>query len=193
VSFILSFFFPECLHCRYIYFHCSSNLEPCALNSEFQHFVPRFNIIKLPSFTDTTERFGVEKRPKEEKKRKKKGVTLWITPNVLFKYNSEIWGGSLQNTKSMNTTTTTTTSRTKNMDKGQKKEYNINLIQVSSFNRRLISCTALAPLATVNQQHPPALTMQQDGDGVCTRKTLSPFYSYPLANHNDWLDTNNPR
>jgi hypothetical protein len=38
--------------------------------------------------------------------------------NVLFKYNREIWGGSLENTKSM---TTTTTSRTENMDTVQKK------------------------------------------------------------------------
>jgi hypothetical protein len=46
-----SVLFPERLHCRYIYFHCSymynyyNYLEPCALNAEFQHFMPppRFN------------------------------------------------------------------------------------------------------------------------------------------------------
>jgi len=44
-----SFLFPERLHCCYIYFCCSymynyyNYLEPCALNAEFQHFVPRFN------------------------------------------------------------------------------------------------------------------------------------------------------
>jgi hypothetical protein len=29
-------------------------LEPCALNAEFEHFIPR--LIKFPYFTDTTER-----------------------------------------------------------------------------------------------------------------------------------------
>jgi hypothetical protein len=42
LSFIMSFLFPERLHCCYIYFHCSYlynsiiTLEPCALNTEFQ-------------------------------------------------------------------------------------------------------------------------------------------------------------
>jgi len=41
--------FPERLHGCYIYFHCSymcnfyNYLEPCALNAEFEHFIPRFN------------------------------------------------------------------------------------------------------------------------------------------------------
>jgi hypothetical protein len=48
-----SFLFPERLHCDYIYFHWSylynyyNYLEPCALNAEFQHFIPRFNKISL--------------------------------------------------------------------------------------------------------------------------------------------------
>jgi hypothetical protein len=45
--------FPERLHCYHIYFHCSylfnyyNYLEPCALNAEFQHYIPRFNKISL--------------------------------------------------------------------------------------------------------------------------------------------------
>jgi hypothetical protein len=41
--------FPERLHCSYIHFHCTylynyyNYLEPCALNAEFQQFIPRFN------------------------------------------------------------------------------------------------------------------------------------------------------
>jgi hypothetical protein len=58
---------------------------------------------------------GGEKRPKEEKK--KKGDFM-DNSNVLSKYNRDIWGGSLQNIKSM---TATITSRTEHMDKGQKK------------------------------------------------------------------------
>jgi len=48
-----SFLFLERLHCCYIYFHCSHMynyyhyLEPCALNAEFQHFIPRFNKTSL--------------------------------------------------------------------------------------------------------------------------------------------------
>jgi hypothetical protein len=44
-----SFVFDGRLHCCYIYFHCSylynyyNYLEPCALNGESQHFIPRFN------------------------------------------------------------------------------------------------------------------------------------------------------
>ncbi len=71
LSFTLSFFFPDCLHCCYIDcccyidFHCSysyyNSLEPCPLNAEFQHFVLSFSIsywdlIKFPYFTDTTKR-----------------------------------------------------------------------------------------------------------------------------------------
>jgi hypothetical protein len=50
----MSFHFPERLHRCCIYFHCSSvytaiiiTLEPCTLNAEFQHFIPRFNKISL--------------------------------------------------------------------------------------------------------------------------------------------------
>jgi hypothetical protein len=58
LSFILSFVFPERLHCCYIYTFtaptCTTTiitLEPCALNAEFQHFITRFH-----HFADTTER-----------------------------------------------------------------------------------------------------------------------------------------
>ncbi len=43
----LSFHFHERFHCCYIYFHCSymynyyKYLEPCALNADSQHFIPR--------------------------------------------------------------------------------------------------------------------------------------------------------
>jgi hypothetical protein len=57
----------------------------------------------------------VKRGPK--KKRKEKKGDFMDNSNVLSKYNREIWGGSLQNTKSM----TTTTSSTENMNKRQKK------------------------------------------------------------------------
>jgi hypothetical protein len=53
LRFIPSFLFPEQLHWCFIYFHCSTctstinTLEPCALNAEFQHFIPRFNKLSL--------------------------------------------------------------------------------------------------------------------------------------------------
>jgi hypothetical protein len=53
LSFILSFLFPERLHCCYIYFQYSylynyyNYSNPCALNVEFQHFILRFNKISL--------------------------------------------------------------------------------------------------------------------------------------------------
>jgi hypothetical protein len=49
LSFIVSFLFPERLHCCYIYFTATNrtttiiSLEPCALNAEFQHFILTFN------------------------------------------------------------------------------------------------------------------------------------------------------
>jgi hypothetical protein len=49
------------------------------------------DLIKLPYFTDTTERFGGEKRPKEEKKKR---VTLWITP-MCCPNTIEIFGADL--------------------------------------------------------------------------------------------------
>ncbi len=59
----LSFFFPECLHCCcYIYFHCSytynyyNYMEPCALNAEFHHFIPRFNQTSLLCRISLTQR-----------------------------------------------------------------------------------------------------------------------------------------
>jgi hypothetical protein len=54
LSFILSFLFLERLHCCYIYIFtaptCTAtiiSLEPCASNSEFQHFILRFNKTSL--------------------------------------------------------------------------------------------------------------------------------------------------
>jgi hypothetical protein len=54
LSFILSFLFPERLHCCYIYIFTAPTyattiitLEPCALNAEFQHFILKFNKISL--------------------------------------------------------------------------------------------------------------------------------------------------
>ncbi len=52
LSFILSFLFPERLHYRrYIYFHCAPkctttriSLESCALNAEYEHFIPSCSI-----------------------------------------------------------------------------------------------------------------------------------------------------
>jgi hypothetical protein len=55
-----SFLFPERLHSCYIYFHCSrmynyyNYLDPCALNAEFQHLIPK-SLIKLPYFADLTQ------------------------------------------------------------------------------------------------------------------------------------------
>jgi hypothetical protein len=73
-------------------FTAPRTLEPCALNGECSISYP--DLIKLPYFTDTTERFGAEKRPKKEKK--KKGDFM-DNSNVLSKHNREIWvgGGSL--------------------------------------------------------------------------------------------------
>jgi hypothetical protein len=42
-------------------------LEPCALNAEFQHFIPK-SLIKLPYFADLTQGIGGEKRPKDRVK-----------------------------------------------------------------------------------------------------------------------------
>jgi hypothetical protein len=54
----LSSFLSACLlHCcshMYDYYHY---LEPCALNVEFQHFIPRFNK-NLPYFAELTQRRG---------------------------------------------------------------------------------------------------------------------------------------
>ncbi len=57
-----SFAFHGRLHCCYIYFHCSymynyyNYLEPCALNGESQHFIPRFNNKKQHYFADLRQR-----------------------------------------------------------------------------------------------------------------------------------------
>ncbi len=64
------FLFPERLHSCYIYFHCSymynyySQLEPCALNAEFQHFIPRFNKTSLLCGTHSKRGQGVKRGPK---------------------------------------------------------------------------------------------------------------------------------
>ncbi len=73
--FIPSFLFPDRLHCCCIYFHCSymynyyNYLEPCALNAEFLHFIPRFNKTSLlcgPLWLK--DGLGGEKRPKDRVK-----------------------------------------------------------------------------------------------------------------------------
>ncbi len=69
-----SFLFPERLHCCYTYFHCSymynyySYLKPCALNAEFQHFIPRYNKIPYSKRTSLKEGVGGEKRPQDKVK-----------------------------------------------------------------------------------------------------------------------------
>jgi len=64
-------FLRERLHSSYIYFHCSYlymctiiTLEPCALDAEFQHFIPRFNKISLILWIPLKEGFGVKGGPK---------------------------------------------------------------------------------------------------------------------------------
>ncbi len=59
LSFILSFLFPERLHCCYIYFHCSYlynnynySLEPCALS----FIISFWDLIEFPYFAETTQR-----------------------------------------------------------------------------------------------------------------------------------------
>jgi hypothetical protein len=69
-----SFLFPERLHCCYCTYiftapACTTTiinyLEPCALNAEFHHFIPKF-LIKFPYFADLTQTGGegVKRRPK---------------------------------------------------------------------------------------------------------------------------------
>jgi hypothetical protein len=91
LSFTLSFFFPEPLHCYHIDFHCSYlstiiPLEPCALNAAIQHFVLSFTIsywdlIKFPYFTDPTKRGvrGVKGGPKMVNL----GISLIPTPSCI--------------------------------------------------------------------------------------------------------------
>jgi len=59
LSFILSFLFPERLHCCYIYFHCSYlynnynySLERCALS----FIISFWDLIEFPYFAETTQR-----------------------------------------------------------------------------------------------------------------------------------------
>ncbi len=69
-----SFLFPERLHCCYIHFHCSymynyyNYLEPCALNAEFKHFIPRFKTNFLTLRTSLKEGIRGEQRPKDRVK-----------------------------------------------------------------------------------------------------------------------------
>jgi hypothetical protein len=43
-------------------------LEPCALNAEFQHFIPGFNKTSLLLWTSLKEGIGGKKRPKDRVK-----------------------------------------------------------------------------------------------------------------------------
>jgi hypothetical protein len=43
-------------------------LEPCALNAEFQHFMPRFNKTSLLCGPHSKRGIGGEKRPKDRVK-----------------------------------------------------------------------------------------------------------------------------
>ncbi len=65
-------FFPERLHWCYIYFHCPyiynyyNYHEPCALNAEFQHFIPRFNKTSFLLQTSVKEGIGGEKQAQRQ-------------------------------------------------------------------------------------------------------------------------------
>jgi hypothetical protein len=50
-------------HCSYMY-NCYNYLEPCALNAEFQHFIPRFNKTSLLCGPRSKRGIEGEKRPK---------------------------------------------------------------------------------------------------------------------------------
>jgi hypothetical protein len=85
-SFILSFLFPERLHCCYIcfrspymYHYYNYSLKPCALNAYLQHFVLRFNKISLLRrwCDDTTERG--DRGWKQGQRQGEDRVTLLIT------------------------------------------------------------------------------------------------------------------
>jgi hypothetical protein len=78
LSFILSFLFPDRLHCCYTYFHCSYLynyynysrtlcIKCWAFRTELQHFILTFNKNVLTYFADTIEREdrGGERRPKD--------------------------------------------------------------------------------------------------------------------------------
>jgi hypothetical protein len=72
LSFILSFLFPERLHCCYISTNRTTtiiSLEPCALNAGFQHFILRFNK-KVFTFRIPLKKEGIvgERRPKDRVK-----------------------------------------------------------------------------------------------------------------------------
>ncbi len=66
-----SFFFIECFHCCYIYFHYSymynycNYLKPCASNVDFQHFIRRRHKNFHTLWTSLKEGIGGESRPKD--------------------------------------------------------------------------------------------------------------------------------
>ncbi len=103
LGFILSFLFPERLHCCYIYFHstCTTtiiSLETCALNAEFEHFVLKFNQMSFLCGYHWERGWGVKGGPK----------TGWrqgyFTHNSIIKksfkevsniYNFDIWNSQV--------------------------------------------------------------------------------------------------
>jgi hypothetical protein len=75
----LSFFLSASTAATYIFTAptCTTTIitsnERCALNAEFQHYIPRFNKISLTLRTSLREGTGGERRPKDRVTRK----TLW--------------------------------------------------------------------------------------------------------------------
>ncbi len=62
---------------------CTTNiitLEACALNAEFQHFIPNPDLIKFPYFADTIERG--DKGRKQNRYEVKQSVTLCIDNSI---------------------------------------------------------------------------------------------------------------
>ncbi len=121
LSFILSFLFPERLHCCYIYFFLCSDtcttiintLEPCALNAEFQHFI--LLITKFPYFADTSGRG--DRGWKQAQREGEDRMTLWITLVPQLKLRSsrypQFWVATIDNSNVWKTTTTTTKTQRK--------------------------------------------------------------------------------
>ncbi len=54
------------LHFSYTY-NLYSYLEPCALNAEFQHFIPRFNKTSLLCGHHSKRGYGVKRGPKTDR------------------------------------------------------------------------------------------------------------------------------
>jgi hypothetical protein len=57
LTFILSFLFPECVHCCYIYFHCSYLYKyyNCSQTIRIKWWVSYWDLIKFPCYRVTTE------------------------------------------------------------------------------------------------------------------------------------------